>query len=378
MDPTSKTTVLSYRPTEFVGANRLAYFLLFLYIVTKPFYFFDSGSPQIADFIAVILFFIVFLSKGHISKSNAIIWSVYLIFCAYSVLISALYFVSLGDPRTLKAGIFYTFNALMLYVVLKLGEDNRKFIVALMSFVVMSCVVQVIFSLAMQSEFKREILFFNNPNQFAYWGLLSATIYCICARQIGVRIFVQILAWIVFSYLVLLGLSKAATIALFVLAGIHFFRKPKHIFLFVVCAALLFVVAQGTEIVSNVSERLGNIGQQQDDSIMGRGYDRILDYPQYLLFGAGEYALERFPGVVHEIHSTVGTVIFSYGFVGTLILGTFVWLLFRRVGLSQMLYALPAFVYGGVHNGTRFTLLWMLFGLIAITGVRKSEKKSNN
>ena len=377
----SKTTILASPPVLSVGASRVAYTILFLYFAIKPFYFFDVGLPQIGDIIGLAFFVVVLLSKGSMRKEDAGLYTALLVFCAYTVLISIVFYLYFGDFRTLKSGIFYVFNALILYGILKIGANSEQFFKMLMIFIVVGVLIQVVASFIADpryesldalivTDFYRQTLFFKNANQLCYWSLLSATIYFICANQVGVRIVIQLCVSIIFWYILSLGLSKAAIIAMFVLTVIHFSRRIGHIILFVFFAGAVFAAAHGT--VGKVTDRLANIGEQEDDSILGRGYDRIWAYPQYLLFGAGEWGLGRFPrSETREIHSTIGVIVFSYGFVGTTIFGVFIWLLYRRVGFAQLLYLLPAFVYGGVHQGLRFSFLWVLFGLLAVAGEAK-------
>ena len=55
-----------------------------------------------------------------------------------------------------------------------------------------------------------------------------------------------------------------------------------------------------------------------------RGYNRIYEYPEQILLGAGERGRWRFgPGHEHELHSSFGTVLFSYGIVGFVLFSTF-------------------------------------------------------
>lgn len=374
--PKSRVGAGSHSPSGSIGAGYLTYLFLLFYLVAKPFYFNDSGLPQLADLFAVPLFLLTALLRERMPREFMSFYLAGILFCAYALLISGTHFLYLDDVRTGKAGVFYAYNIGMLYVVLSQGRNGKQFLKLFMAFILISCLLQVLLSVIVGSESKRETIFFNNPNQLAYWGLLSAAMFCVCSRCIRVPIPMQVAAWLMFSYLVLLGLSKAATISLIVLAVIHFSRNAKHTVLVTTVAVLVLVLAEGVELLENAGTRLASIGEQSDDSILGRGYDRILAYPQYLLFGAGEYGLARFPGADHEIHSTIGTVVFSYGFVGTLVFGTFLWLLFRLAGFSISIYLLPIFLYGGVHNGLRFTLLWMLFGLVAVVGrVGKANAK---
>jgi hypothetical protein len=92
---------------------------------------------------------------------------------------------------------------------------------------------------------------------------------------------------------------------------------------------------------------------QSDDSLAGRGYDRFWRFPEYLIFGAGEGDFQRFAGMYDvEIHSTLGSLVFSYGIVGAglAVLATLMTIERRPAGL---LYLMPAMAYGVAHNGIR-------------------------
>ena len=97
-----------------------------------------------------------------------------------------------------------------------------------------------------------------------------------------------------------------------------------------------------------------------------RGYDRISNHPGYLWFGAGEGVTDRFVSQLEgEMHSSVGTVLFSYGVPGLML---FIWLIVvaaRRNGLRGLLYILPALAYGLTHNGLRQIEFWIILAAIA-------------
>ena len=69
--------------------------------------------------------------------------------------------------------------------------------------------------------------------------------------------------------------------------------------------------------------RISRIGLDGDDNFNGRGYDRLVKYSQYLLFGAGEGDYSRF-GYDIEIHSTLGNILMSYGIIGLLLFVTMI------------------------------------------------------
>ena len=88
------------------------------------------------------------------------------------------------------------------------------------------------------------------------------------------------------------------------------------------------------------------------------------------MFGAGEGAAWRFGGPINprqgqrEMHSTLGTVLFSYGVIGFSFFLVFLAMVFRRAPLAHMLYSLPIWAYGMTHQGLRDTMLWIFFGLV--------------
>src|SRR5699024_8035594 len=60
-------------------------------------------------------------------------------------------------------------------------------------------------------------------------------------------------------------------------------------------------------------------------ALADRGYTQLIEYPKYLLFGAGQGLDSRF-GDSAEIHSTWAGFLFYYGLIG---LGLFLFFIFR-------------------------------------------------
>jgi hypothetical protein len=134
---------------------------------------------------------------------------------------------------------------------------------------------------------------------------------------------------------------------------------------------VLAVLAAGHAVMTLTPGLLGDLGVRlatpgEYDSLAARGYDRIVNHPEYLFFGAGEGAYERFKSELYpwgEIHSTFGTLLFCYGILGT---GLFVCGLFFacRRDLRAALYFLPAFVHGTAHHGGRFAFFWTMLAFV--------------
>jgi hypothetical protein len=107
-------------------------------------------------------------------------------------------------------------------------------------------------------------------------------------------------------------------------------------------------------------------------SLAGRGYDRIWNHKEHWIVGAGEGAYTRFKSDIgsHELHSSLGTLFFSYGIVGTSLFASFGFILLRGAGLRGVLQVIPAALYGLTHQGLRFTLLWVLLATVASAKIR--------
>ena len=90
-------------------------------------------------------------------------------------------------------------------------------------------------------------------------------------------------------------------------------------------------------------------------------------YPEYLIFGAGEgiaYRLLKKGDNFNELHSTWGTLLFSYGIAGFTSFMMMLAILFRSAPWRHLWYFLPIALYGLTHQGLRFSMLWVFFGLV--------------
>jgi hypothetical protein len=107
----------------------------------------------------------------------------------------------------------------------------------------------------------------------------------------------------------------------------------------------------------------------------------MIEYPEYMILGAAEGALYRFnesdfSDVRYEVHSTFGTILFSYGLIGSALFCLAMWQLYKISHLRYCMYVFPAFLYGLTHQGLRFSLLWLLFAVIALLGVARRRQKA--
>ncbi|MFT5467906.1 MAG: hypothetical protein ACI8UO_003014 [Verrucomicrobiales bacterium] len=369
-------------PIERFGAGRWAGFrtgdligvLCVVYLVAKPFYLFSSGLPQVADMVVILMLGLVFLG-GMSLKTGALasFLKICAIFSTYTVIVSLIWGLVLNDLKVAASASYYVFNVGMAAIVVAgFSFSGEKFSRILALGVAISVGLQAALAIVLAGASPgRETLFFNNPNQLGYWGLLSTTIFCVTMRRIRWPVLAQVFVFVAAAYLVALSLSKAAGISLALLLTLHFSKSFWQFGLFLIGSLAIVFVFQDTAIGENLANRLSNIGHQSDDSLGGRGYDRILDHPEHLIFGAGEWGLERFPNESNEMHSIFGTVLFSYGVIG---FGLFVFLIVRHIPVRDWIYLIPPFAYGVTHQGLRSTLFWVLLATLAATATSISRK----
>jgi hypothetical protein len=365
------------------------------YVVLKPYYLFPSGLPQMGDMlVAMALPFALLLPRPRQSEDTRRLQFYLILFCCYAALVSLGWTFALMNPRVALYATYYAFNLCLMVVCLRIGMlYPRETLLTIAYAIALSAVVQAALSgLSHDASKLRQIASFNNPNQLGYWSLLSLCMLWSIAGKIRVKWYVAVPAALCLIYMAAIALSKSAMISIAVLCVLHFAKKPKLLFIGLLALAPAYLVLENTVLVENISYRLGNIGQQQDDSLEARGYDRIWNHPEYIIVGAGEGALYRFAdksesdalysedldidafdkkkGInqYHELHSTIGTILFSYGIVGLITFGAALLCLYRISSAGRFLYLLPPFLHGLTHQGLRFSFLWLLFSVLAILG----------
>ena len=113
--------------------------------------------------------------------------------------------------------------------------------------------------------------------------------------------------------------------------------------------------------------RLSGLGSQGDDSLAGRGYGVLTEVGAFqFLFGFGAQEVRQLVG--HELHSTVASFFANYGVFGGLLFLGFLALwcgrVWRSLGLiGVLIIVVPPMMYGLTHNGSRFTIFWLLVAM---------------
>ena len=361
--------------------SRLFLWVWIIYILLSPFYIFNSGVPQPADifiFGGILCFFSYAFLKytNHDSENITGVYTFGGIFVGLTISINAVHYFFTPDLKFILHSMYYLFNFMIFVFAVLLFRQNPKLAnkwtyraVALICFIELIAVM-----FFPDADDYRASGTFNRSNQLAYWGILTAAIILILKRHEHIKLFDLLLLGII-GYIEMKALSKAGIIVYAVLIIITFLSPNMTnkmrwvtVFLFVILFVMKFhtpqnvmLFIQKVETLAAVSDRLGTIGKQADDTPEGRGYDRMIKYPQFLLVGAGEGAHWRFGR--QELHSGIATLIFSYSVFGFTLFLMFLGSVFYRLPWHYTAMLIPIFLYGLTHQNVRFSYFWVFLAV---------------
>jgi hypothetical protein len=348
-----------------------------IYLLLIPLYIFPSGLPQPGDLLVLLVIPLALqrwngkLGRDMRGTVRALIWFTLWV-CAVDLTWVFVMgsFTVFGPDSFLLFPLYYIYNALIFLAALVLYRRHGDRFLRVTVFVVMITVfAQVLSSIVLGVGGGRGTLFFNNPNQLGYYALLAATLIALTHRRLELRLLTSSLTLVCCGVLAVISASRAAAGGVAVLLVFMLFSNPK--ILVAAClagAAVVIGVGPVADAVEASQDRVLNRSAHSDASFLQeRGYDRIWRNQQYLLLGAGEGGLSRFDDTAHvknmEIHSSAGTILFSYGIVGALLFLVFMWRLIRGARARLVLTLLPPLLYTGAHQGLRFTMLWVVLAV---------------
>lgn len=366
--------------------DKIVLLLYSLYFILKPFYFWSSGLPQVADIIMIFLIlFFIFSKKGcfkFYSTSKGFLLTA-LIFVSYIFVVNSVWMMILNSSlKFLLTSTFYTYNFLIAALVAILYYHyNGMLIKITYNSTLISLIIQL-FIYVISGGFSggRMVGGFNNPNQLGYYSLLSLSILLFASKKIEIRIRGFILGILLSTILCFSSLSKAAILSyigmfIFYLLSNNKNKKMERIFIVILFVIIINFVYQYTDFIQNndlylaVQKRITSIGMDSDDSLEGRGYYRITEYPQYWIFGAGEGEYSRFRNQSMEFHSTLGNIQVSYGLIGMILFLRLLFIALKNDGYKNWYVLLFILVYGLTHNGIRNSLFWIILALMVTSSL---------
>ena len=366
------------KPVSTGGINYFMAAIWFLYLVLKPVYLMPHGLPQLSDAVlaAGLIPAVIFMFLNARPGISPVTLAGGL-FVALTVAINLVNYIFIPDKKFIFAALYYPYNfTIFLFVVFMFRKNAER--MARLTFwgILIGLIIQVIVSHFFPNFGQgsgRITGSFSNPNQLAYWALLSAAMLVFLRRD-------RKLGWLDFAAIFLAGslqtlaLSKAGIITyglfLFLLVFIpQASRQAKMVLLFLVMAGASYF-SFSTDAISlksfeRVSARLQTIGIEADDSLEGRGYDRIAHNPGYIITGSGEGGFERFQGwgSPAELHSGMATILFSYGILGLLFFCGFLYFIFYRQPWYCLAVLFIVLLFSVTSQTIRFTHTWVFLGV---------------
>jgi hypothetical protein len=375
--------------------NLLVTALFFLGWAFSSLYVFPSGNPQPTDFLLAASSAWLLVSRFHRLNGMLLLWPM-IALTIWVAIVSGVWTALYPHGTFFRPPLFFVFNLLLMFAVINffaILDDPRAFFTRGIEAALLVSSLGILISLSvpgllMASESARVTGFFNNPNQLAYYSLCMMGALLVLHNG---RLPLRLVTLFAFGSGVI-GVFTAASLGamagfVFLLIGLllanwqnarWFIRAMGAIFV-VVVIVVGFDVHQEGAISDRVETRLDRVERKIDDLETERAYHRVLDHPEYWVFGAGEGSTERFPGYgTGEIHSSLGNLLFAYGVVGLGLFLLLLWKALRHAPLYVWSVLAAPMVYSLTHMGLRTSAFWLLLVLVLVIYGKKEQGQSGS
>lgn len=353
--------------------NLIGALLLFLGLSLSSLYLFPSGAPQLADFVLIgfaSVMLVMSLGDKHLKVSPfAICWGMMVLW----VLLVCLSWTLLMQTTTFfKPAQFFLFNFLIgmsLLRFLHVYSDRALGIIRNgVSIALLIAAGFTVMQLAM--GISRTTGSFNNPNQLAYFSLCGVVLL-LMLDDFHIQMRPLALAGLASGVLGILAASSLAAMGggVMVLAGwaLANAKQVKHFVRLLLLLPLLLLgvlvanISSDGQVLRNLEARMDRAPGKVDSVYEERKFDRLMNFPEYAILGAGEAERERFaPYDGHEIHSSFINMLFAYGLPGLGLFLLTIAIVLRQAPLYVWAAVAGPLIYSTTHNGLRSTLFWMV------------------
>lgn len=353
-----------------------------LTVQTLPFYTFDSGLPQPSDFLLLAIATLPgLLALPRLAKTERRAVTALIMFITIISAVNIIWSSLLGATDFLVATSFYIFNATVFLGILAHGTRlGPRFATTTGRALAVSLAIQLALALAFPDRniSGRLSLFFNNPNQLAYYALGSATVIAMAGTLDQKLRNHAIVALLAAAWLAYRTYSRAASLGIAGLLLLWLVRRPM---LALAILLPLLLIAGGADLATREDplweSRIERTMQSDpSDYIEDRGLERIFDHPEYLLLGAGEGQHIRFHPLGLELHSSLASMAFCYGALGFIAFVVLLWRSLSRAPARVALLFVPSLVYSLFHNGLRFRIFWIALATVVISAQRSASPTS--
>ena len=382
-------------------------FLLFMFL--KQFYLFPSGGIGAADVCLIASFFLLFC--GCVKRKETILEiredGLFYVFLLFVLVINAYYGIRLGNGVFFRYSFFWIYNACAIWTFRRLVcQRGASFLTWINRMAKVNIVVQLVVYVSGRGRIFHEYWgaeryqgTFNDPNQLAFFLFMMVLLLYLYRCEFGDRTFpvfyVLALPVIVASKStgILLGFlvftAAAGVYALYRagrrrnvpakvwIAGLGGGLLLFCLFLWWIWPAADFdVKTMDYNMLTRIQEKIWKVAH---GGLLGlfldRGMEKLVLYPQYLLYGAGEGGFERFTlaSQINEIHCCLFSILFCYGIVPTICL--LVWLVrnLRRMNAAMMCAVVGLLAESFFLVNYRQPMFWMILCYCSQVGTFGTE-----
>lgn len=341
-----------------------------IYIISSQFYISESGGIQPAHLIVIFLLMVITaigklpatFGKSPLNPQN------YIPFIAYSTIINLFWFSQQQDIELIASSIYYIFDFAVLIVFFYIFSEGPRKIIAASIDTALALALVIYYSGLGRYDFPpRYNGYFNDPNQMGLWLLCitGARILLLGKASPSIRMDLALVMSLILAFATE---SRSTIIGLFfVFSGYLTSRiaSSSKLMKAIIIPLTLFTISLAVTKSENLAELYQNqsVAQRFDeinleDDLYERGWYRLIDYPEYLIFGAGQGRHFRFNSEV-EIHSTWAGILFYYGIIGFILFFYPVIQQIKALGASQKFVIIAPLAYSLTTFSARTPIFWL-------------------
>lgn len=319
--------------------------LLLLFILLRPFYFRAAGQVQPADGLLMLYFFCRVYKdvKEETIVSNIKKNQLLYIFLIFAIMINAFYHKVVADPRFMYSSLYLVYIGITVYSydsgVSRSLIDKIRYILYVnlgIQFLIYCSGLGRVYYELWENGATRYMGTFTDPNQLGFYVfIILVFVYLTKHERIDRYLFP--ISTVVGIFLAIQSKSLSALLGLFVLYVLlilQFVSEKLKLSRVALCVGLVLITSgvgyyfwpsadfhlENVEYttVNRIRYKLYKViyADGIKDILRERAAEKILNYPEYFLYGAGEGNYERYyPEPVNEIHSSFVNLFFSYGII---------------------------------------------------------------
>lgn len=376
--------------------------LFLIAIFLKQFYILPSGSFQLCDMLFVLAFGVLLLENNltvRIEKQD-ILFGCFIV-CIF-IINSVYYLIDLqtgfSEMHYLLTIAYYIY-CFVIIIMFRQFINDLDFLQSMKKVLCFNIIFQLgiyLIGYGRWFDTTRYMGTFNDPNQFAFF-LFSSLLLIYIISYIENK---NAIIWLILvCFLVIKGASSGILLGLVVLVSslliTYIFSKTilspmLKIIMFLSSFILICFIIFSFMPISILSENMliqrtfVKLQQLSNNSIMyllkDRCRDKLIYFPEYLLYGSGEGNFMRFlkPGVdiyINEIHSSFLGPVFYYGLVPFMLMILWIKEQIKNIDSKLLCIFFAILAESLFLANNRQPFFWMIFVLLSSVYCKKLKKE---